>query len=768
MNCSSLTAFSIPSSVTSIGRSAFYGCANLSEINIPNSVTSIGSCAFSECANLKSVVIGTGVKTILNQAFADCPNLSELTCLAEDVPESWTNIFYGTTNCAEGVLYVPESSVDDYKETSPWSNWGTITAYVSGEDTDISDIANTTYFDSAEVLAGNTFDMSVKMKNDIEVTGFQFDLELPTGISVVQDADGFCDVTLSTARTTAAKTNTFDGSLMSDGSLRVLAASTKNYAFSGNDGEVCVIKLNVAEDLPEGDYTVVMKNIELTNALGQTWNVNNLKRTITVKDYELGDANGDGRVSVGDFSSIASYIMGTTPSGFVVGAADANDDGNISVGDLSMVASIIMSQETNTTSSAKVRRKVETTDISSLDNVIYADPVVISEEDDAKIVFNMKNSIAVTGYQFDFVLPEGFSVTEDEDGLLDAVLSTTRTTAKKTNTFDCGKNADGSYRVLAASVKNYEYSGNDGEVVRVHIVKDANVASGEYTLTLRNIELTDATGATYNTSTVTSVITVASSSNDMALADGEDYTNTATTTYDKLTFTKTFSSSQVQKWNAFYVPMSIDVEDYDGELDFAEIYAFCATVDTNGDGTVDATDENFLFVNPVNTGTILPNVPYLVRPHAADTYIINSADNVLYAKADGKVTFSTTRDNFTVTGLNEAFTVTADDGNYYVSGTGTLNRRTSGSTTVKANRWVMHRESKEYGSDSTTTSDAKSYRIVAIGEDMDEATAIGIIRAEQYDAGHAGVYSIDGRKMAGDSALSKGVYIKNGKKYIVK
>ena len=54
-NCSNLTSITIPNSVTSIGRYAFYQCSNLTSITIPNSVTSIGQYAFYNCSNLTSV-----------------------------------------------------------------------------------------------------------------------------------------------------------------------------------------------------------------------------------------------------------------------------------------------------------------------------------------------------------------------------------------------------------------------------------------------------------------------------------------------------------------------------------------------------------------------------------------------------------------------------------------------------------------------------------------------------------------------------------------
>lgn len=50
-----IASYEIPSSVTSIVRSAFWGCSNLTSVTIPSSVTSIGSSAFEYCTNLKDV-----------------------------------------------------------------------------------------------------------------------------------------------------------------------------------------------------------------------------------------------------------------------------------------------------------------------------------------------------------------------------------------------------------------------------------------------------------------------------------------------------------------------------------------------------------------------------------------------------------------------------------------------------------------------------------------------------------------------------------------
>lgn len=85
----------IPSSVTSIGDSAFYG-SNLSRVNIPSNVTSIGNGVFAGCMKLADITIPSGVTNIGDNAFADCINLIYAGCTnlnnEVSIPSSVTNI----------------------------------------------------------------------------------------------------------------------------------------------------------------------------------------------------------------------------------------------------------------------------------------------------------------------------------------------------------------------------------------------------------------------------------------------------------------------------------------------------------------------------------------------------------------------------------------------------------------------------------------------------------------------------------------------------
>ena len=94
-------SYVIPSSVTSIGKGAFYCCDSLSEIVIPSSVTSIGDWAFSSCDSLSEIVIPSSVTSIGDYAFSGCSSLKYISipksviCLNGNPFAEW----YGKLEC---------------------------------------------------------------------------------------------------------------------------------------------------------------------------------------------------------------------------------------------------------------------------------------------------------------------------------------------------------------------------------------------------------------------------------------------------------------------------------------------------------------------------------------------------------------------------------------------------------------------------------------------------------------------------------------------
>ena len=110
--------------------------AGESEVNIPSelnyeeqkyTVTGIGSYVFHSNAALTSITIPGSITYIGEAAFYDCSNLREVCCQADDVPGTGSWVF-DNTPIASATLHVPAGSIEKYKTTSPWSNFGNIVA----------------------------------------------------------------------------------------------------------------------------------------------------------------------------------------------------------------------------------------------------------------------------------------------------------------------------------------------------------------------------------------------------------------------------------------------------------------------------------------------------------------------------------------------------------------------------------------------------------------------------------------------------------------
>ena len=108
-------AFTIPDSVTSIGKSAFYKSSSLVSVIIGNSVTSIGDGAFEYCSSLTSITIPDSVTSIGNDVLTQ-------TAFYND-KNNWDNdalyigkhliaidpLFNGVLNVKDGTKYIADS-----------------------------------------------------------------------------------------------------------------------------------------------------------------------------------------------------------------------------------------------------------------------------------------------------------------------------------------------------------------------------------------------------------------------------------------------------------------------------------------------------------------------------------------------------------------------------------------------------------------------------------------------------------------------------------
>ena len=119
--------YTIPSSVTHIGKYAFEGNTDLTSVTIPSSVSNISHDAFLNCSGLTSVTIPSSVTYIGTQAFGGNTNLTSI--YANSITpvnlSSSANVFLAI-NKATCKLYVPYGSVSLYTSANQWQDFTNI------------------------------------------------------------------------------------------------------------------------------------------------------------------------------------------------------------------------------------------------------------------------------------------------------------------------------------------------------------------------------------------------------------------------------------------------------------------------------------------------------------------------------------------------------------------------------------------------------------------------------------------------------------------
>jgi hypothetical protein len=98
-DCRGLTSLTIPNSVTFIGEKAFWDCSGLTSLTIGNNVGYIGDYAFSGCSQLESLTIPNSVSWIGHYAFENCSNLYLVTVLCSPTDVGY-KVFVG---CSSGM-----------------------------------------------------------------------------------------------------------------------------------------------------------------------------------------------------------------------------------------------------------------------------------------------------------------------------------------------------------------------------------------------------------------------------------------------------------------------------------------------------------------------------------------------------------------------------------------------------------------------------------------------------------------------------------------
>lgn len=167
-----------------------------------------------------------------------------------------------------------------------------------------------------------------------------------------------------------------------------------------------------------------------------------------------GDVNNDGKINITDIIATASYILGNNPARFVFEAADMNHSNSINVTDIIGIASIIL----NGGASHSPKTFSPATESS---NYLHAENFGIGEHQSKSLNINLHNTRNYTAFQMDVHIPEGLRI---EDCKL--------SDRGSDHTIDYQVMTDGVVRVIAYSISNSAFVGNDGCLVELTVSAD--------------------------------------------------------------------------------------------------------------------------------------------------------------------------------------------------------------------------------------------------------------------------------------------------------
>lgn len=421
--------------------------------------------------NGKVLYDGTAITGFRNINVADGSNVS-LTIVPDNGYEiNWLWIDYNDANdqLVNNVLTIK----DVMKDIS------VIVSFKKAEQP-VVNYENTLALGNVVAYSGATVSFPVTLTAHDEITALQMDLCLPKGISIVSNEEG--DALIETSDL-VSKNHTMSCSKMPDGSYRIICYSTKNTAFSGKSGELFNVMLNVATDMKDGNHEISATNVELSDITGTAYAGQDVKGTVTVKSYMIGDTDNNGKHTINDAVCIINYILNQPSATFIEAAADLDNNGRISINDaVLLISTYILGTP------AKAHKATRAASANEGSNLMSIEDITMQPGEVRIVDVNMNNEcVGIKGIQCDITLPRGVSFLYDEDA--EDYVSATPRIPSEMALISQMQEGNNTLRVAGASTSCTAIYGNSGSVFSFKVKADENIDEGVYEIQLTNVEL---------------------------------------------------------------------------------------------------------------------------------------------------------------------------------------------------------------------------------------------------------------------------------------
>ena len=346
---------------------------------------------------------------------------------------------------------------------------------------------------------GTQIILPIALNNNEKITGLQFDLHLPAGVTVATKSNGRMKI----ETTERMKGNYTISSSIKDGVVRVLGYSMDGNAFSGSSGDILNITLDIDENMAEGKYDIGISDVVLSD-------INNIERpsidvdaTLMVTNYVPADVDGSSTVNINDVVCIINYILGKTVNNFNSDAADVDENGTVNINDVvTLINRYILNKASAPVMLARTRLAQRAASVA--DNYLYTADMTINPGETKEVQLLMTNTGTVAATQGNIRLPAGLSFVTKSNDKADV-----RNIDDRSEDFTllCQIQKDGSLSFAHYSGDGFSYEGNTGGIFTFKIKADETATAGTYSITLSNVVLS-IDGVGYDIPDRTSSLTV--------------------------------------------------------------------------------------------------------------------------------------------------------------------------------------------------------------------------------------------------------------------
>ena len=318
----------------------------------------------------------------------------------------------------------------------------------------------------------NKFDLTIDLLNRYEITGIQFDLLLPTDVTIAKDNDG--DFNIWVDETRKSRNHTATASLISGNTYRILVSSATANSLKGHSGTVLHIMIEIPISHVSGNKQVKYSNIILSEPDETRHILPTMYSTISYY-YKEGDANADVNVDVADYVITGNYILQNGPENFWYDAANVDHNSTIDVNDLTGITNIALGRREGGILQMPAMQDPD----DNQDIELTANPLIIQAGQTKTMHLSLAGLRSFAGFQTDVQLPKGIK-------LADASL------ADENSDFSIAtaELPDGSIRLLASSFSLKDLAVNDASFLKLTLTADDSFSGNDF-ITLDGIKISE-------------------------------------------------------------------------------------------------------------------------------------------------------------------------------------------------------------------------------------------------------------------------------------